>query len=125
MNFILRDAVVALTAVCALSPLAPMSAEAMSNPVPGRSYEQGRVEACYYPSNGRSTKFDCHIQVRTNSNGHTVWDETAIGEGTHTFVLWDNGFAEMFEDGVRYTGRWSEHNNWVKFVADNGYTVEF
>ena len=67
---------------------------------------------CWELRNGRGDAEWCQVNSRINNNGHKVWD-VAQGANKITFVLWENGQAEMFADGLSYDQRW------VNWYVDN------
>lgn len=117
----------AIATLTGMTILAATPAEAQ------RAFPSNRVtntagEFCAFSTNRQNDYFTdsesrrCTVTRRVNSNGHTVYDVQIIGgggtwSGLTSVVLWNDGTAEYWQEGDRFTGR---------FVTnDNGGTVVF
>ena len=84
---------------------------------------------CWFPVDGEENLkgFDCQISDRINANGHRVWDVTHQDLGRIAVVIWDDGTAEFFWQGDRYTATWSEDRQYPGEIriSQNGSDFEF
>lgn len=67
--------------------------------------------------------FVCKVTSRTNVNGHKVWDIQA-GDLKTTVVLWNDGTAEFWQEGERYTGTWGNMDGHT-VIYDNESNYHF
>ena len=67
----------------------------------------------------------CTVTSRTNVNGHKVWD-IKTHDMKISVVLWNDGNAEYFWNGNRYTATWSNNNGFTEVYSNNSnYTFRF
>lgn len=92
MNFITRDAIVAIVGACALSPLAPAPAQAA-------------MQTCWASFDNQATwnSEPCDVRSRVNANNHEVWDISVLdsqgNNQTFHIVLFNDGTADVIADG--------------------------
>ncbi len=98
-------------------PLEPEQAAAAPEPV-------GQRANCWFQLREGSSDFTglrCQVSGRTNANGHQVHDILEPNGGhRRSVVLWSDNSAEVFLDGTRYSGEWSEDSDGDVRVSVNG-----
>ena len=121
----------ALTTVLALTSATP--ALALTYPGQGgRGGNDGTANQHYcaftFDSGDRFLDKDIHpctVTSRINGNGHKVWDIQTKDLKT-TVVLWNDGTAEYWQEGERYTGTWGNMDgHTVVFDSQNSYNFAF
>ena len=67
----------------------------------------------------------CTINSRLNVNGDRVFDVIEPSGLKRSIVLWDNEEAEVFLEGIRYTGTWWTDSDGDVRVTVGGGTFAF
>ena len=69
-----------------------------------------KAQNCWmYKANGPQVpSFRCDVSMRTNANGHKVWDISHNQNNGAQFsvILWNNDTAELFVNGERLNTTW-------------------
>lgn len=68
-----------------------------------------KAQNCWmYEGQGSAPAFRCDVSMRTNANGHKVWDISHNENNGSQFsvILWDDKTAELFYGGERLATTW-------------------
>ena len=74
---------------------------------------------------GRLKGTRCAVTSRVNVNGDKVFDVVEASGLTRSIVLWDDSEAEVFLEGVRYTGNWTVDSDGDVLVTVGDGTFAF
>ena len=99
----------------------------------GRTVNSGTM--CAVSTNMRSEYFADHEQLRcsvtkrTNVNGHVVydvqWNPTPDWSGKTSVILWNDGTAEYWQDGDRFTGRHQAYGDGQTIIFSDNSDYHF
>mgnify|MGYP004354424117 CR=1 FL=1 len=129
---LLKTAAATLTASVAMVALIGTAANAQSNRIGTGWAGQAHAAAqrtgnaarfCNFTDTISNTwlsrdEFACSVTSYINSNGHTVWS-VSTHDLTTEVLLWDDGTAEFWQDGARYTAIWSNNHGYTEIHSDD------